>query len=70
METSNRFRQVSWLRELAGDIATWAGGGTAEEEVEFWLDQPSLLCEQFKLPSWFDEHDLRLLTRMVERRIA
>ena len=69
METRDRFKQVSWLRSLAGDIAWNTEQGTAEERVEFWLDFPDP-DERIELPSWFDEHDRRLLTRMVERRIA
>ena len=70
METSNRFAQVSWLRELAGDIANHAGEGTAEEMVEYALHQGHPETDRIELPSWFDDNDRRLLTRMVERRIA
>ena len=68
METQDRFKQVSWLRELAGDIANHAGEGTAEEMVEYWLSE--WREGGVKLPSWFDDHDRRLLVKMVERRIA
>ena len=67
METTDRFKQVSWLRELAGDIANHAGEGTAEELVEYVLNEEGWAVPA---PSWFDEHDRRLLTNMVRRRIA
>ena len=73
METSNRFAQVGWLRELAGDIASYyAGLGTAEDIVAFALNDANWAFpdDRIELPSWFDEHDQRLLTKMVERRIA
>ena len=70
METTDRFKQMSWLRELAGDIANHSGVGTAEEMVEYTLHQGHPETDRVELPSWFDEHDHRLLTRMVERRIA
>ena len=67
LTTQNRFMQVSWLRELAGDLSWNADEGTAEEIVAYALDEAE---EKVELPEWFDEHDRRLLTRMVERRIA
>lgn len=66
METSDRFKQMSWLRELARDIAWNADAGSAEELVDHALSGE----DSTTIPSWFDEHDRRLLTRMVERRIA
>lgn len=68
METTDRFKQMSWLRELAGDIANYAGQGSAEEMVEHWLSEWHE--GGVALPSWFDENDRRLLTEMVRRRIA
>ena len=69
LTTQNRFMQVSWLRELARDIAWNADSGLAADAlVEYALSDEH--AERIELPSWFDEHDRRLLTRMVERRIA
>ena len=70
METTDRFKQMSWLRELAGNIAANLGEGTAEELVEYALSHDGLWTWNIEAPSWFDEHDQRLLTNMVRRRIA
>ena len=64
--TTDRLQQTSWLRKLARDIAWNADEGSAEELVDYALSGEDATT----IPSWFDENDLRLLTRMVERRIA
>lgn len=70
METQDRFKQCSWLHELAGDIARSTEEGTAEDAVEYTLDYDHGPNDRIELPSWFDENDRRLLTNMVRRRIA
>ena len=70
LTTHDRFQQVSWLRELAGNIAWNMDEGTAEEMVDFWLDQSVPPADRTALPEWFDDNDRRLLCAMVQRRIA
>jgi len=56
----DRTRQVDSLRALAGDIRDgMVGEGTPEEQVEYYLSQE-------EMPSWFDDHDRKLLIDMVK----
>lgn len=71
METSNRFTQVSWLRELARDISQNARENvSADALVDYALDQNHPASDRIELPEWFDFNDHRLLCAMVQRRIA
>ncbi len=69
METTDRVRQVNWLNELAANIAANCGSGTAEELVEFALGEGAETWGVV-LPSWFDDHDRRLLVDLVRRALG
>jgi len=64
MTTDDRVAQISWLRELATNIAQNLGDGTAEELVEFAMSEDAA-CWEIDWPEWFDDHDRNLLTEMV-----
>ena len=72
LTTHDRLQQTSWLRELAGNIAQNLADGdvTAEEVVDYALSEEGEMDWGISIPQWFDQNDRRLLTRMVERRIA
>lgn len=60
MTTTDRIKQVNWLREIAGNIRAGGVGdeGTPEEQVAFFMQDNDL-------PEWFDDHDCVLLTEFV-----
>ena len=63
MDTEDRVAQVSWLEELAGNIATNLDG-----DVEYALGEGAYTWG-IELPDWFDDHDRGLLVTMVQKRI-
>lgn len=63
--TTDRVQQVSWLRELAGNIAENLGEGTAEELVAYALSDDGRESWQIAIPEWFDNHDRGLLVQFV-----
>ena len=69
LTTHNRFLQIHWLHEQARDIAWSADSGLEAEALVDYALSPDH-AEPIKLPEWFDDNDRRLLTGMVERRIA
>ena len=70
MTTNDRVRQVDWLREFAGNIASNLGEGTAEELVEYALSDDGRESWGIELPEWFSDHDKRLLIEWVEEACA
>ena len=66
----DRVEQVNWIDELAGNIASWMGEGTAEELVDYALSDEGRDSWNIELPDWFDGHDRRLLVQRVAREIA
>ena len=69
MTTDDRTAQVSWLRELAANIAENLGEGTAEELVEFALESDTMETWGIEIPEWFDDADRELLVRMMEESL-
>jgi hypothetical protein len=68
-DITDRVQQVSWLSELAANIAENLGEGTAEELVEYALSDEARASWGLELPAWFDAHDRRLLVDMVEKNL-
>jgi hypothetical protein len=64
----DRTEQVNWLQELAGNIASNLGEGTAEELVEYALGE-GRKSWGIDIPDWFDDHDRDLLTRFVSEQL-
>lgn len=65
MTTDDRVAQISWLRELAANIAENLGEGTAEELVEFAFESDTMETWGIEIPEWFDDTDRALLVEMV-----
>jgi len=66
----DRVEQVGLLREWAGNMVDMRQPGdtsTAQETVNFWLDET---VDFDPLPSWFDDHDRALLVRFVDELLA
>ena len=66
MDRANeRTEQVNWLREQA-DIISYYGGHSEEAGtyVTYWEKNID------ELPDWFDNHDRRLLIKMVAEAIS
>lgn len=61
----NRVQQVSWLRELAGNITDNLGEGAAEELVAYALGDEGREDWAIEIPEWFDDHDRGLLVQFV-----
>ena len=70
MDTDDRVEQVNWILQFADSIAQNMGEGTAEELVEYALSDEGREPWGIELPTWFDDHDRRLLTREVARILA
>ena len=66
MTTDDRVAQVSWLRELATNIAENLGEGSAEELVEFAFESDTMETWGIEIPEWFDDADRALLVGLVE----
>jgi len=64
MTTDDRVAQISWLRELATNIAQNLGDGTAEELVAY-AESPEADVWNIEWPDWYDKQDRRLLIEMV-----
>lgn len=62
----DRVQQVNWISELAGNIAENLGEGTAEELVEYALSDEGKESWGIEIPTWFDDHDQKLLTALVQ----
>ena len=58
-----RVQQVNRIRELAENIASNLGEGTAEELVEYALSDEGR--ESWGIEIELDDHDQRMLTRFV-----
>lgn len=65
MTTEDRAGQVSWLQELAANISSNLGEGTAEELVDYALSDEGRDSWGIETPDWFDEHDRQLLIEIV-----
>jgi hypothetical protein len=69
MVSDDRTDQVSWFQELAGNIASNLGEGTAEELVGYALSEEGAESWGVELPGWFDDYDRDLLTRFVAEQL-
>lgn len=71
MNTNDRVGQVSWLEELASNIASHRQGeDTAEELVNYFLSKRGMREWNIDLPGWFDSGDRAILVRMVADSIG
>jgi len=64
---TNRTQQIEFLRELAGNIASNLGEGTAEELVEYALSDEGR--ESWGIDIELDAHDRELLVKFVAEEL-
>ena len=67
---NDRTRQVNALQELASNITSLVGEGTAEELVGYALSEEGRDSWNIELPWWFDDHDRSLLVEFVDDNLA
>ena len=68
--TTDRTKQVQWIRDLASNIADWVTSETAEEAVEYARSEEGTRTWDITWPVWFDAHDEQVLIEFVERNLS